>query len=220
MLLIPCDLAATKDFTAVGVVRAVPAVPRSYFVGHLDRWREPYSATVKRVTALATLPQMRAAALVVDSTGVGSPVLEQLRAALPGRVVYGVHFTSGSKPTRGAGPHDLRAPKRDLVSALQVVLQTRRLTYARALPLARTLQDELAAFQETRTESLNLTYEGAGPHDDLVMCLALAAWVGEHLPAPVGDVSQWVLNDRGDDDEPDERSRVERIADELGLFQE
>jgi hypothetical protein len=81
-------------------------------------------------------------------------------------------------------------PKKELVASLQVLLQTRRLKVAKTLPEAATLVRELETFRVKVTEAANETF-GAwreGQHDDLVLAVALAAWVGEQCLACEGPV--------------------------------
>jgi len=64
---------------------------------------------------------------------------------------------------------------------VQVALQTDKLKIAEALPEAGTLVRELQDFQVKITEAANDTY-GAwreGAHDDLVLAVALALYVGK-----------------------------------------
>jgi hypothetical protein len=73
-------------------------------------------------------------------------------------------------------------PKKELVSTLQVLLQSRRLLIAGRLPDAETLQRELLAFRVKITVARNETFESwrERDHDDLVLAVAMAAWLGEH----------------------------------------
>jgi hypothetical protein len=73
-----------------------------------------------------------------------------------------------------------RVPKRELVSIVQVCLQTARLKIAPDLKEAATLTSELQNFQVKITDNAHDTY-GAwreGTHDDLVLAVALALWEG------------------------------------------
>lgn len=86
---------------------------------------------------------------------------------------------------------EYRVPKRDLVGAVQVLLQTERLKIASSLKEASTLTAELLAFK------VNINAKGydrdgndvgdwrENQHDDLVLAVALACWYGEQ-PQPVG----------------------------------
>jgi hypothetical protein len=96
---------------------------------------------------------------------------------------YAVTITGGDTVSRKG--KDLRIPKRDLVTIVAVLLETRRLKVPKALPLARTLFDELHNFK-VKVSPLGHDSYGAGgewregQHDDLVLAVALAAWIGEH----------------------------------------
>ena len=71
---------------------------------------------------------------------------------------------------------------------LQVLLQSGRLRIARELEHAETLQKELAAFRVKVTAAGNETFEARRErdHDDLVLAVALAAWLGERQGPTVG----------------------------------
>jgi hypothetical protein len=76
--------------------------------------------------------------------------------------------------------NDYHVPKRDLVGAVQAALQRRRLRIAPDLPEAKTLQHEMASFEVKVTTAAHATYGNwrEGQHDDLVLALAVALWVG------------------------------------------
>jgi hypothetical protein len=99
--------------------------------------------------------------------------------ARPQAIIRPITIVSGHAVVPdGAGWH---VPKRELVSALQVLLQSRRLQVARALPMASVLIRELETFRVKITISANETYESwrERDHDDLVLSVAMAAWVGD-----------------------------------------
>lgn len=160
--------------------------PASYLIRHLQRWKlgTSYPDVVADVASLVAAPSLREKALlVVDGTGVGPPVVDLLRAArLPCRLIA-VTITGGTAVT--AGGDEYHVPKRDLVSAVQMLLQTRRLRVAEALPEARTLTGELENFRVKISLAGHDSY-GAGEdwrvgnHDDLVLSVALACWAGEY----------------------------------------
>ena len=130
---------------------------------------------VGRVKALLSTPPLTdECALAVDATGVGIAVTDMLRNA--GLHFDGVTITSGEKETREGSRW--RVPKRNLISACQVLLQQRRLKIAASLPEAKTLTEELLNFRYKITQASNLTYESwrEGAHDDLVLALSLAVW--------------------------------------------
>jgi hypothetical protein len=92
-----------------------------------------------------------------------------------------VLITAGAAVTRQEGCWHV--PKRDLVSVLQVLLQTKRLQVAEDLPEASMLVKELLSFKVKITTQAHDTY-GAwreGVHDDLVLATALACWYANRI---------------------------------------
>lgn len=142
--------------------------------------------------------------LVVDGTGVGTAVVDLLRAAdLAGAQLVPVVIHGGEAVSIGDGGA-WRVPKRLLASHLQVALQTRRLRVAGQLPEAATLVAELRNFRVKVSLGGHDAY-GAGEdwrqgnHDDVVLAVALALWYGEHgiagsesLGAVFGRAASWV----------------------------
>jgi hypothetical protein len=224
VLILSVDLGQVNDYTAAVVLEASGAGPggRSSFVGFLRRWRGvPYPETVRRVAEVAAQPAVRSAVLVLDMGGVGRPVVDAVRAALPGRVVYGLTLTHGQRVTAGQGPLDANVPKKGVITAAQMAIQAdpKRLTFARELPDRTALEDELANYRVRITEHLNETFAAAREtdHDDIVLAVAMGCWVADHLPGDLPPADQLVLNPLpGDAPEPDRpRSRMEQIAADL-----
>jgi phage FluMu gp28-like protein len=188
------DLGKKRDFTAIAVLEQATerreTVPgshtfrdvRTYTVRQLDRVRqESYEAVADSVAGLMRLPAMRNATLAVDETGVGTAVTDMLR--LRDLSPRAATITGGDKVTRDG--HNYRIPKRDLVTTVNVLLESRRLKIPTALPLARTLADELHTFKVTISPLGHDSYGAGGEwregqHDDLVLAVALAAWFGEN----------------------------------------
>jgi hypothetical protein len=217
--IISADIASVSDYTAAGVILASGDSPRRYHLAALDRWREKYTVTVDKLANLAR--RHSDAIIVIDATGVGRPVLDSLRAALPARAVYGITITGGRAVNRGQSPGDVSVPKADIVGAVQVLLQNRRLTWPRELPLVRELQAEFAAFQMKTTPALHQIFGGVGSHDDLVLSLGLGVWIGEHMPEPIRNVEELVIGPFPDREPEDEtRQRLVRVMDDLGMFDE
>ena len=74
-------------------------------------------------------------------------------------------------------------PKRDLVGAVQVLLQNERLKIARQLPEAETLRRELQNFRvkiDPKTAHDSYSHWREKEHDDLVLATALAAWFRQY----------------------------------------
>ena len=171
-----------------GVPQTVSVTEHHYAARHLERLPIgiPYPAQVARIKQLRNrlhsetkvLPK-----LVADSTGVGRPVIDMLRSAELS--LAAVTITGGDAVSRDG--QDFRVPKRDLVSIVQVLLQSERLKIARALPEASTLTAELLAFKVSISLKGHDSYgNDAGPwrenpHDDMVLAVALACWYGENV---------------------------------------
>jgi hypothetical protein len=191
---------------------------RSYKVRHLERW--PVGTTyTKIVTDLKRRMEALAphVALVVDITGVGRAVVREMaKASLPCRS-FTITITQGQAVV--TGPQGPCVPKKDLVSTLQVLLQSGRLLVSNALPDASVLAAELNTFS-TRVK---LGDDAAcdwreRPHDDLVLAVASAAWLAENwvepyqgplvLSAPFGDEEEKVKKPK---------TRIQEILDDIGF---
>lgn len=183
------DLGQARDYTALSVLERLKpggdgnGKEYTYHVRHLERVRgEPYPAIVDKVVRMMHSPGLeREAALVVDQTGVGAPVVDLFRQA--GLKPVGVMIHGGDKATNEGA--SWRVPKRTLVGVLQVLLQTGRLKVASKLVLGPVLSQEMLNFKvkidpETAHDSYSAWREQ--DHDDLVLSVALAAWWGEHGP--------------------------------------
>ena len=182
------DLGQAQDPTALAAVERLETLSGTkarYHVRHLERapLGTPYTGIISRISALLGHdPLCGRTRLVVDATGVGAPVVDLLVQARTSPVA--VTITAGETMSRDGAAY--RVPKRDLVGVLQVLLQSRRLKIADAIPEARLLVQEMLAFRAKITTNAHDMY-GAwreGAHDDLVLAVALACWYGEQYVAP------------------------------------
>jgi hypothetical protein len=185
------DLGRPHEFTALSVLERTevpdPDKPerrvRHYAVRHLERLppATPYPEVFTRLTKLFAAPSLHGSKLVVDYTGVGRPVLDMLRKAKVGASVTPLFVTSG-KSSSDDGRGGWLVPRQELAATLQVLLQSRRLQVAPALAEAALLARELAAFQVkmSRVAETEMDAWRQGTHDDLVLAVAVAAWLGEH----------------------------------------
>jgi hypothetical protein len=202
------DLAQASDYTAVCVLeQTAPRLASSYAVPWLERWQHiSYVEQVARLQRLLAAPELVGAPLIVDQTGVGVAVLDQLRAADLRPIGISIH---GGDVVTGGGDA-WRVPKRDLVSVVAVLLQAGRLQIAEALPLAAVLAAELQNFRVTfdpRTAHDSYAAWREADHDDLVLATALACWWQEsgvgapptmHVfadawSAPLGPTPRWTF---------------------------
>jgi hypothetical protein len=204
---------------------AWPQTVGSYDLIHLQRLPlgTPYTALPETLRAIAhqlcqrwgdlvfqrhyVSPSMTDAPveLIVDQTGVGRPVVDLLRQA--GFDPIAITITGGDQVIP-VERREFRVPKRNLVGAVQVLLQTRRLRWASSLPEAATLTQELDNFKAKISFAGHDSY-GAGEdwregnHDDLVLSTALGCWYGEfeHSEAERSrvSVSSYLVPDDDDD---------------------
>lgn len=180
------DLGQASDFTALSVLeRLANKGGFVYHIRRLERVRgESYPNIAQKVTALLRSPALAGgAALVVDQTGVGVPVVDLLKKSGLRPVAVSIH---GGDNTAHEGDN-WRIPKRDLVGTLQVLLQSERLKVSSKLKLGPVLQAEMLNFKvkiDPATAHDSYSAWRDSDHDDLVLSVALAAWWGEHSPKP------------------------------------
>jgi len=193
------DVGQVHDATAIVVVetyRPEPEPPAFKYLElrHVVHWcdkvplgtnyvdvADEVARVVKRAASLGH------AILVVDNTGVGRPFTDLLghKAGISMRTVT---FTSGESESQD-GTYGHRVPKRDLMTALRLVIETHRITVMPTCPFRADLMTELQNIDFTIAERTGHDrYEAApGFHDDLVMALALAIWWAERPSAAALD---------------------------------
>jgi hypothetical protein len=172
------DLGQANDYTGVAVLEVAGGeAGEALHVRHLERFRHTlYPDVADRVEALLdSSPLKGKAQLVIDATGVGPAVTDIFTKR--GRSFKAVKIHGGDAESREGSIY--RVPKRNLVSALQVALQTGTLKIASSLELAEVLRDELLNFRiKINIATGHDSYEHwrEGDHDDLVLAAAMAVW--------------------------------------------
>jgi len=215
--IIGVDLGQQRDPTAITVVERgyVPSGPLynahyfyrnreihaarepvslEYHVRHLERpaLGTSYVDVVERILELLKSLGDEEIVLAVDTTGVGRPVADMLKARLNEWLdgdestqinAAWITITGGDSVTKvGEAGGGLRVPKRDLASAPLVLMQNKQLKIAAEMPLSGTLKRELLSFRvKINIASGHDSYEAwrEGDHDDLVLAVAMACWCGE-----------------------------------------
>lgn len=138
------DLAKSTDWT-VGIGLDVNGR-----VARFVRWQKPWEDTIRDIlTITGETPAL------VDSTGVGDPILERLQKAKPG-VFLGFKFSASSK--------------QQLMEGLAVAIQQQQIHY----PADGAIVAELEAFEYVYTRTGVQYSAPQGLHDDCVCALALA----------------------------------------------
>jgi hypothetical protein len=187
------DLGQAVDFSALVALERRPLEDwepeadggrwrHAYEVRGVKRWslRTPYTTIADDVVALVDSPPLTRCTLGVDKTGVGAGVLEIIQNARPNATIRPVLITAGHQTLPdGAG---WKVPKLELVAAVTALLDSGRLAIPQSIPLADTLAKELGEFRVKVTTAGNETMAAdwrTRAHDDLVLALAIAAFLGE-----------------------------------------
>ena len=145
------DLARLVDFTVLIVVDRTERR-----VVHFDRFKDvDWNVQKSRIVSLAK--RYNDGILVVDSTGVGDPITEDLK--MNALVVEDFKYAKESK--------------RKLIDKLAMLIEQKKIFY----PQIKVLLDELEAFSFKKTPLGNIQYfSPSNSHDDCVNALALACW--------------------------------------------
>jgi hypothetical protein len=197
------DLGQPGDYTALAALEAEeePDGCRSLGVRHLQRWPLGTSFTQIAADLKALLtrpprpepphdaPPLAGCVLAVDGTGSGPPVLEFFRAARLPADLRCVFVTAGRQESRD-DDGCYHVPKQSLMATLQVLLESRRLQICPGIPLAAGLAKELSSFGARGATARTETFEGwrEREQDDLVLAVALAAWIAEKAPPDPGGI--------------------------------
>jgi hypothetical protein len=200
-----CDLGSVNDSTAISVV----SVERGYELTNLYRWdgmfaglkkksndlhfvvkhlHRPrlgtsYPAIIDEVKSiLSQLPWLgRKPVLVVDATGLGTPVVHQMRKQ--GLNPIGLTITSGNTATMTG--MNWNVTKSLLVGELRLAMHRKRLQVAQGFQARDRLEIELGAFQAKIGDSGRATFQASGTeHDDTVLSLSMAILAGKQCATP------------------------------------
>lgn len=189
-VIIGVDLGQRRDYTALVAVEVVELVERvepawlrppvrqvQYWVRHGERLPlgSPFREAVRRVRELVGEAKLLPVTVVVDGTGVGAPVVEEMQRADVGARVVGAMITSGERARMEGGW--VWVPKVDLVGAVGVLLEQGRLRVPVGMAEREQLVREMMGFRMWMGRG-GVRYGGKKEHDDLVMALGLACWWG------------------------------------------
>jgi hypothetical protein len=181
------DLGQSSDFSALAIVerRGDDKSNYQFVCSHLQRWqlRTSYPDVVSSVVEIMQTPVLHSGPqrpmLLVDRTGVGAPVFDLFKRTNHQSYLEGILITGGTEVSKSNGTW--RVPKRNLISSLQVMLQSQRLKISGKLPEAATLIGELQNFRAKISDAGRDSY-GAGAgwivgnNDDLLLALSMALW--------------------------------------------
>jgi hypothetical protein len=159
------------------IVYAEAAISRTLAAVYAEQipLRTPYDRIAARIKQITTSPHIAMRNdLLLDATGVGTPVVDILRAN--GVRATGVRITAGTQET--VKGQDITVPKVQLVDSVIALLHTQRLSLAAGLPHMDLIRKQLSEFQLKRQKSGDVKYENSldSIHDDLVIALGLTCW--------------------------------------------
>jgi hypothetical protein len=183
------DLGQVHDYTAVTIIERRQA-PGAWVVRFLVRFPlgTSYPEIVERIKDLMYLSPLRGQShLALDATGVGRPVLDLFRQAGMGCPPVGISIHGGDAVTRDPAISGYRVPKRDIVSNLQIRFELDQIKINSKMRYADLLVKELQNFRVHIAESGHDSYGAgrSGAHDDLVLALGIAVWLGQkYRPLP------------------------------------
>lgn len=169
------DLAKSHDW-CVAI-----ALDRRGQVCGFDRWQGPWGETKQRILDLVgNVPTL------IDSTGVGDPIVEELQRKRP--TIEGFKFSSASKQR--------------IMEGLTVAVQAQNVGFPDGI-----IRQELDTFEYVYTRTGVVYSAPEGLHDDAVCALALAVEklrqafgaIGQVTPGSNFRISPWIISGDGDD---------------------
>lgn len=178
------DLGFASDYTALSILNRLGSTPAVYAVQYLRRLplQTPYQQVAEVIDALIRREPLASSSvhLVVDATGVGRPVVEMLQDKDLDPI--SIYITAGYDSTQ-VSSGEWRVPKRQLVTAMQMVIQSDRMQVSDQLEHAQKFLAEAREFQLKQRDSGALTFGASTEqvHDDLVLSVAMGLWFGESI---------------------------------------
>ena len=158
------DLAKSYDFTVLTVMDTVTRE-----LVYFDRFNE-ISWKEQKTRILDIARTYNNALCVIDSTGIGDPIVEDLETS-------GVSLFYGNDGK--AGYQFTNKSKVKLINLLSIAIEQRLITIPKSLNV---LIEELRVFEYTIGVAGAIKYQAPeGKHDDCVISLALAVWGMRHL---------------------------------------
>ncbi len=180
------DVGQTADPSALAVVRKQGEARAAVFtLMALRRYelRTAYRDVIDDAHRVMTANPLKGSPLGIDQTGVGRPVVElaQEKFGEGEACIVPITITGGNATTEQ--PDGWHVSKRELVTTLALVHQSRRLIVPWKLRHGRTLAREMENFRSKITLSANEQFEAwrAGQHDDLLLACAIAVFCGERF---------------------------------------
>jgi hypothetical protein len=183
------DVGQAHDPTALAIVEHETRTREPiYNVRELYRYPlgTPYPVISDQISErLRAAPLARNSLVAIDATGVGAPIVDLIKSHRDIYDIYSITITAGTAVNKTG--YQLTIPKRDLITKTAILLQQNRIRIAASLRDTPALLNELRNYRIKTSDSGHHTYAPANSsdHDDLLLALSLALWIGEHRPATI-----------------------------------
>jgi hypothetical protein len=185
-VLLGLDLGQQNDYSVLSVLVQATGFSNTntYSLVRLHRFplKTDYYLVVDTVTDFIYRKLQHASyTLVVDKSGVGAPIVEILNKN--NLNMCSIVSQGGQHPRKRKGvfPEEYTVPKRDIITNLQALLQSKRLKISGHINHLETLKKEMINFKYKISESGRPKFESApGKNDDIVLSIGYAAWYGEY----------------------------------------
>jgi hypothetical protein len=182
--LVGLDIGKQQDYTVLSILelKLYDIIPK-YTLKHIVRYplRTDYIYIVDNVCKQLDDERLNGkCSLVLDHSGVGSPVYELFRNNLTNTTPIGVTITGGNN-THWRDNSNAIVSKTDIVSSLQVVMQNGRLIIPSNIPLLKEIEKEFLNFKAKIGKTATTFEASGGVHDDIVMSISIALWYGEYV---------------------------------------
>lgn len=152
------DLARLRDYSVLTVIDQ-----SNNHVVHFERFNK-LEWEVQYIKIIEAAKRYNNALAVMDSTGIGDPIVQQIESAGVRVLPYKITGT---------------VAKQQLIDKLRVNIEKQRISF----PLIAPLKHELERFEYQISESGNIKFSApSGEHDDCVISCALANWASDQEP--------------------------------------
>ena len=176
------DLGQQSDYTVLSIVNDDRKGGGSYDLVYLKKYKlkTSYVSIVRDIGNMVKESYaLKGSRIIVDATGVGRPVVDMFLS-------YGVQVISatitGGSSSSWKTKNEVTIPKKEIVSCLQIVLQNKVIKIASGLDCIEDIKREFLNFKASISSNARASFNArAGYHDDIVMSLGLAIWLGEFI---------------------------------------
>jgi len=171
------DLGKMADRSALCIIADQEKNPGVYHLGYLKQWprRCPYTKVASDIKVLyEKFPAYRNMPLSIDNTGIGTVFSELLDTA--GVAYIPITISGGLEEKLHTDDPGSSVPKTQLVSALQVALESEKIIIHGQLGLKTQLHRQFKAFEAKTSDTGRQLFGARTGHDDLILALALALY--------------------------------------------